>query len=58
MRRSKRTKTEHPDDFFAPTDRHTSAEANICLTCPYAECHASTCKRYQEEKKKILKGQE
>lgn len=31
----------------------TSAEADICLNCPYEKCKPNTCKRVKEELKKL-----
>lgn len=40
---------------FVPT--HASAEAQICLNCPYPKCKPDTCKRIREERKKLKEQQ-
>ena len=36
---------------FKPT--RASAEADICLSCPFPSCNTTTCLRFKEEMKKV-----
>ena len=48
-----RIKREHPSELYTPTN--VGEEASICLNCdlPAHKCKGGSCKRYDEEIKKI-----
>lgn len=45
---------EEISQLYNPTERHTSKEANICLTCKQVEC-TGDCERVKQEKRSIKK---
>lgn len=40
--------------FYEP--KNAGITENICISCPLEECKPNECKRYKEEKEKLLKS--
>lgn len=49
------SKGERASEMFVPNERHADPIALICLKCPLPakKCNPTSCKRYEEERRKI-----